>query len=67
MAVGSESMALVRRALKHLDNKGTDQAASTWTQPIESYIDPDQYNREVERLFKHLPLALRWQVASPHR
>ena len=65
MAVGSESMALVRRALKHLDNKGTDQAAGTWTQPIESYIDPDQYNREVDRLFKHLPLALALSLELP--
>jgi phenylpropionate dioxygenase-like ring-hydroxylating dioxygenase large terminal subunit len=65
MAVGSESMALVKRALKHLDNKGTDQAASTWTQPIESYIDPDQYNREVDRLFKHLPLALALSLELP--
>ena len=58
-------MALVRRALKHLDNKGTDQAAGTWTQPIESYIDPDQYNREVDRLFKHLPLALALSLELP--
>jgi phenylpropionate dioxygenase-like ring-hydroxylating dioxygenase large terminal subunit len=65
MAVGSESMALVRRALKHLDNKGTDQAAGTWTQPIESYIDPDQYNREVDRLFKHSPLALALSLELP--
>ena len=58
-------MALVRRALKHLDNKGTDQAAGTWTQPIESYIDPDQYNREVDRLFKHSPLALALSLELP--
>ena len=58
-------MALVRRALKHLDNKGTDQAAGTWTQPIESYIDPDQYNREVDRLFTHSPLALALSLELP--
>jgi phenylpropionate dioxygenase-like ring-hydroxylating dioxygenase large terminal subunit len=65
MAIDSESMTLVQRALKHLQNKGTDQAADTWTQPIESYTDSDRYNREVDRLFKHLPLALALSLELP--
>ena len=65
MAIDSESMALVKRALKHLKTKGTDQAGDTLSQPIASYIDPDQYKREVDRLFKHLPLALALSLELP--
>ena len=65
MAIGSDSMTLVRRALAHLNTRGTDQAQDTLTQPIESYIDPGQYKREVDRLFKHLPLALALSLELP--
>ena len=65
MAVDSESMALVKRALNHLKTKGTDQAADTLSQPLASYIDPDQYKKEVDRLFKHLPLALALSLELP--
>lgn len=43
MTIDSESMALVKRAINHLKTKGTDQAADTLSQPMASYIDPDQY------------------------
>lgn len=65
MTIDSESMALVKRALNHLKTKGTDQAADTLSQPMASYIDPDQYKREVDRLFKHLPLALALSLELP--
>ena len=51
-------MNLTRRALAHFRAGTTDQAPSTMTIPIEAYIDPARYAREVERVFKHLPLAL---------
>lgn len=65
MTIDSESMALVKRAINHLKTKGTDQAADTLSQPMASYIDPDQYKREVDRLFKHLPLALALSLELP--
>ncbi|MSR13961.1 MAG: aromatic ring-hydroxylating dioxygenase subunit alpha [Gammaproteobacteria bacterium] len=33
--------------------------------PIEAYIDPARYRAEVERLFKHLPLALALSLELP--
>ncbi|MEO7241563.1 MAG: aromatic ring-hydroxylating dioxygenase subunit alpha [Variovorax sp.] len=59
------STVLVRRALDHLNNKSTDQAASTMQQSIAAYNDPDRHTREVERLFHHLPLALALSIEVP--
>ena len=58
MIAANDSTALARRALTHLQNRSTDQAASTMDQPIEAYSDPERHTREVERIFRHLPLAL---------
>jgi phenylpropionate dioxygenase-like ring-hydroxylating dioxygenase large terminal subunit len=57
-----EMMDLTRRALAHFRAGTTDQAPSTMTIPIEAYIDSERYAREVERIFKHLPLALALSV-----
>ena len=65
MTTCTESMSLARRALTHLQNKTTDQAPSTMEQPVEAYIDPQRYQREVNHIFKHLPLALALSVELP--
>ena len=61
----TESVALARRALAHLQNKTTDQAPSTMEQPVEAYIDPQRYQHEVDHIFKRLPLALALSVELP--
>ena len=49
---------LVRRALSHFKNNTTDQAKQVMSMPIEAYIDEGRYKKEINRIYKHLPLAL---------
>ena len=53
-----EMVALVRRALSHFENNTTDQAKKVMSMPIEAYIDEGRYKKEINRIYKHLPLAL---------
>ena len=58
---------LTRRALAHYKNGTTDQAEQIMTMPVAAYIDPERYAAEVDRIFKHLPLALALsiEIAEP--
>ncbi len=60
-------LALTRRALAHYRNRTTDQADSIMPMPVSAYTDPDRYRREVDRIFRRLPLgmALSLEVPSP--
>lgn len=60
-----EAVALAQRALSHLRNKTTDQAPATLEVPIDAYIDPQRFQREVDRSFRHLPLALALSLELP--
>ncbi len=60
-----EMRALTRRALAHFEQGTTDQADSTMAIPVAAYVDPERYQREVERIFKHLPLALALSIELP--
>jgi phenylpropionate dioxygenase-like ring-hydroxylating dioxygenase large terminal subunit len=60
-----EMMSLARRALHHLQNKTTDQAGDTMSLSVQAYIDPERYEREVEQVFKRLPLALAMSLEVP--
>jgi len=53
-----EMTELVKRALDHFENKTTDQAKEVMSNSIEAYVDPVRYNKEIERIYKNLPLAL---------
>lgn len=61
-----EMRELTRRALEHYRNGTTDQAPATYTIPIGAYTDPERYAREIDRVFKHLPLALALSVELPN-
>jgi phenylpropionate dioxygenase-like ring-hydroxylating dioxygenase large terminal subunit len=65
MTAATDSTALAKRALTHLRNRTTDQAASTMDQQIEAYSDPERHTREVARIFRHLPLALALSIELP--
>lgn len=58
-------MDLVRRALAHLASKGTDQAPSTMEQPVEAYLDVERFEREVDLIFRRLPLAMALSLEIP--
>ena len=66
MSRRDEMLALTQRAFTHFQNGTTDQAASTMAIPIDAYVDPARYAREVERIFKHLPLALALSIEIPN-
>jgi phenylpropionate dioxygenase-like ring-hydroxylating dioxygenase large terminal subunit len=51
-------ISLVKRALDHYQNKTTDQASDVMSNSIDAYVDEDRYQKEVDRIFKRLPLAL---------
>ena len=51
-------ISLVKRALDHYQNKTTDQASDVMSNSIDAYVDEDRYKKEVDRIFKRLPLAL---------
>ena len=51
-------ISLVKRALYHYQNKTTDQASDVMSNSIDAYVDEDRYKKEVDRIFKRLPLAL---------
>ena len=65
MNLDGESLTLARRALAHLHARTTDQAPDTLPIPIGAYTDPERYQREVDRVFRHLPLALALSLELP--
>lgn len=65
MDAREDSNALARRALVHLRNKTTDQAPQMMVQPVEAYNDPQRHRAEVDRIFRHLPLALALSIELP--
>jgi phenylpropionate dioxygenase-like ring-hydroxylating dioxygenase large terminal subunit len=60
-----ELLALTRRALCHFQNRTTDQADAIMSMPVAAYTDPERYEREVDRVFRHLPLALALSLELP--
>ena len=65
MTAASDSVTLARRALVHLRNKTTDQAPGTMEQSVDAYGGGERHAREVERIFRHLPLALALSIELP--
>ena len=63
----TESIALARRALAHLQNKTTDQAPSMMEQAVDAYIDAQRYQREVANIFKQLPLSVELPTPRSYR
>lgn len=49
---------LCRRVLAHMAAGTTDQAESSYRQPVEHYTSTDRLARELDRLFGRLPLAV---------
>lgn len=61
-----EMRELTRRALEHYRHGTTDQAPAPYAIPIDAYTDPERYAREIDRIFKHLPLALALSIELPN-
>ena len=54
----SEYLALARRLIAHLENGTTDSAETVKHIPVENYLDSVRWQREMDRIFKRLPLLL---------
>jgi phenylpropionate dioxygenase-like ring-hydroxylating dioxygenase large terminal subunit len=67
MNMHHEMHALTKRALEHFRAGTTDQAEGVMSISVDAYIDPVRYQREVERIFKRLPLALALSIELPAR
>ncbi|MSQ69230.1 MAG: aromatic ring-hydroxylating dioxygenase subunit alpha [Gammaproteobacteria bacterium] len=65
MATPEEMHTLTQRALAHFIAGTTDQAPAIMANPITAYTDPVRYRREVDGLFRHLPLALALSIELP--
>lgn len=64
-AAREEAVAMMRRLAEHVRNKSTDQAESTWEEPVENYSDPELFQAELELLFKRIPLPLALSCELP--
>ncbi len=45
------------RLLTHLDENTTDSLGATFTVPVEHYLDPDRWEREIEAIFRNRPVV----------
>jgi phenylpropionate dioxygenase-like ring-hydroxylating dioxygenase large terminal subunit len=57
--------ALTRRAFEHYQHGTTDQAPQPMAISVDAYIDHERYRREIDRVFKQLPLALALSIEIP--
>jgi phenylpropionate dioxygenase-like ring-hydroxylating dioxygenase large terminal subunit len=58
-------IALVRRALALIDSRGSERGEPA-TSPVERYLDPARFEREIDTLFRRHPLALCPSAALAH-
>ena len=61
----NDATQLARRALRHFRNKTTDRAQEQMQLPVDAYNDPERYQREVQRIFRELPIAVALSVELP--
>ncbi|MEJ8810080.1 SRPBCC family protein [Variovorax ureilyticus] len=61
----TEQIALIQRAMALIDSKGSERGEPA-SSPVERYIDPVRYQREIEMLFRRYPLALCPSASLPN-
>ncbi|MFF3498193.1 aromatic ring-hydroxylating dioxygenase subunit alpha [Streptomyces sp. NPDC003247] len=59
------AVALAQRALAHLEVGTTDQADDVMRVPVEEYLDPGRWRRELDTVFRRVPLALALSAELP--
>lgn len=58
MNVREELLAMARRTIAHAKARTTDQADAVALVPVSNYVDADRWQREVDLVFKRLPLLV---------
>ena len=53
------------RMLHFVETRTTDQASDIMRVPVADYLDEGRFNREIERIFKRLPLMLALTIELP--
>jgi len=61
-----EQIALIQRAMALIDSKGSERGEPGLS-PVERYLDPVRYQREVDVLFRRYPLALCPSASLPRQ
>lgn len=56
---------IVAKMLDYVDNDRTDQAATTLSVPAHTYTDPALWEREMELIFRRLPILVALSVELP--
>ena len=64
-AAREEAMGMMRRLVAHTRNKTTDQAESTFEEPVDNYLDEELFAAEIELIFKRIPLPLALSCELP--
>lgn len=53
------------RMLRHVEGRTTDQASGIMTVPTGNHVDPARWEREMDRIFKRVPLMLALSINLP--
>ncbi len=65
MSSNDDATQLAKRALEHFQNKTTDRAAGQMRLEVDAYTNPERYEREVQRIFRELPIAVALSLELP--
>lgn len=60
-----ETLDITRRALGHFKARTTDQADGPMALEVSAYYDPQRYEREVQRIFRELPVVVALGLELP--
>jgi len=66
-AVRQDAFDVMARLIQHYRDTSTDQAADQWREPVHAYRDPGRWQREIQAIFRRvpLPLALSCELPGP--
>ena len=57
---------VAEKMLAFVETKTTDQASGTYEVPVKNYLDADRWQKEIDLIFKKLPLMLALTIELPN-
>src|SRR5260370_26595800 len=64
-AVRGDACDVMARLIEHYRNKSTDEAVDQWREPVRNYRDPALWEREIQGVFRKVPLPLAMSCELP--
>ncbi|MCW1383909.1 Rieske 2Fe-2S domain-containing protein [Novosphingobium sp. KCTC 2891] len=58
---------VAEKLLEFVEQRTTDQTGATMQVPARAYLDPEQWQREIDLIFKRLPLMLALTIELPNK